>query len=81
MCAGGIKEGPCSYLKFISFFPNEEKKSLYTVLAMSAFRVSYVSMLQALAEHCFLSYVSTVHETIEDDSHLYGVELELPYYI
>lgn len=39
---------------------------------MFVFRVSYMSMLREIAQHCCLAYISTIHEII------YGIELELP---
>ena len=43
---------------------------------MLSFRVSYVSMLQAVSSNYGLPYL--VHEITQDGSHLYGIELELP---
>ena len=40
--------------------------------------VSYISLLQSVAARCLLSYVSTIRETTEDNTMLYGIEIELP---
>ena len=45
---------------------------------MFCFRMSYLAVLQAVAQHCCLSYVSVIRQTVEDGTNLYGVELQLP---
>lgn len=45
---------------------------------MFALCVSDLSILQQVAQHCHLLYVSVIQERLHDDSYLYGIELELP---
>ena len=40
---------------------------------MFCFRMSYLAVLQAVAQHCCLSYVSVIRQTVEDVTNLYGV--------
>lgn len=39
---------------------------------------SYISLLQSVAMQCSLPYVSTIREITEDNTALYGIEIELP---
>lgn len=48
---------------------------VYIVFVIS---VSFVSILQLVAQRCQLPFVSTVREVIDDGTILYGVEFELP---
>lgn len=45
---------------------------------MFALRVSYLSILQQVAQRCYISYVSGIHEILDDGTYLYGIELDLP---
>lgn len=45
---------------------------------MFTVRIPFIPILDAVARHCRLTYLSTVHEVLEDETHLYGIELELP---
>jgi len=45
---------------------------------MFSLRMSYMALLQAVAQRCCLPYVSTIHQVIDDGTDMYGVELELP---
>lgn len=39
---------------------------------------SYLSLLQAVAARCFLPYLSVVSEVAEDQTPVYGIEVEVP---
>jgi hypothetical protein len=39
---------------------------------------SYVAILRDVAYQCSLPYVSSIHELLEDGTHIYGIEFELP---
>jgi hypothetical protein len=41
-------------------------------------QVSYLAILYAVARRCGLPYVSVIHQVVDDGSHIYGVELQLP---
>lgn len=45
---------------------------------MFVVRVHFIAILNAIAQQCRLSYMSTVREILEDETHLYRIELELP---
>lgn len=45
---------------------------------MFTVRVPLIPILAAVAHHCHLNYLSTIRETLEDGTRLYGIELELP---
>lgn len=45
---------------------------------MFTVHVPLLPVLHAVACHCRATYLSTVHEILEDNAHLYGIELELP---
>lgn len=45
---------------------------------MFSHHISYLPILQAVAQRCRLSYISAIHQVADDGTHMYGVELELP---
>lgn len=48
------------------------------LLATFTIRVSCRSILHVVAQHCGLPYISDIHQILDDGSHIYGIELELP---
>lgn len=46
--------------------------------AMFSLRIPYLTILQAVGEHCRLRYISTIRQAVDDGAQLYGVEIELP---
>ena len=40
--------------------------------------ISYVAVLQRVANCCCLPYISTIHQILDDGTSLYGIEVELP---
>lgn len=51
---------------------------LHTLDMMFTVRIPYLSILQVVAHHCNLSYVSTITEVDSHGTLLHGIELELP---
>jgi hypothetical protein len=45
---------------------------------MFIFKISFMSILEGVAQRCGIPYVSIIHEVMDDGSHLYGIEVELP---
>lgn len=45
---------------------------------MFSYCISYLAILQAVAERCCLPYVSVIWQIVEDGTEIYGIELELP---
>lgn len=45
---------------------------------MFTVRVSYLTILQQVAQQCCFPYISGRHEILEDGTYLYGIEVELP---
>jgi hypothetical protein len=61
----------CYYFYFI-------RSGHSTLLTTFTARVSYLPILQQVAQQCCLPYISRVHEILEDGTCLYGIEVELP---
>jgi hypothetical protein len=62
-------------LLFSFLYPGQGDRDF---VQMFSLRMSYMALLQAVAQRCCLPYVSTIHPVIDDGTDMYGVELELP---
>jgi len=61
------------------FFTENNFFSKPSIAVMFSSNSSYIAILRDIAQQCCLPYISCIHEVIQDGTHLYGIEIELPF--